>query len=281
MDEITKINRFDSVGTIIWRLGGKHNQFTFVNDSIHFSHQHAIRRIANGHLTLFDNGNYGHFVATVYDTNYDSSVTPPQISIDTNTNQTYARACEYDLDVNNMTATLVWHYDHDSTIKSNAMGYVQRLPNGNTLISWGLYAGGTGFIPQHAVTEVDSGGKITFEMDVQGTLLIYRAFKFPIKMPPSGVASSSQIESRLVLGEPFPNPSNGSSRVILSAPSGQPIQLGLYDAVGRKVRDYFAGPLGMPVSALEIETGDLPNGAYELVLRGESVTVSRQLVVLR
>ena len=48
MDEITKINYDD--GSIMWRWGGKNNQFTFLNDTLKFSHQHAIRLIANGEL---------------------------------------------------------------------------------------------------------------------------------------------------------------------------------------------------------------------------------------
>src|SRR5204863_4868205 len=52
MDEITKIDI--SNGDIIWRMGGRNNQFTFIGDPTGFSHQHAIRRIANGHVTLFD-----------------------------------------------------------------------------------------------------------------------------------------------------------------------------------------------------------------------------------
>ena len=45
-------------GRILWRLGGKNNEFTFVNDPERFSQQHSIRRIPNGHVMLFDNGNY-------------------------------------------------------------------------------------------------------------------------------------------------------------------------------------------------------------------------------
>jgi hypothetical protein len=56
MDEITKIDR--TTGEIVWRWGGKHNEFTFVGDTLQFSHQHAIRRLANGHYLLFDNGNF-------------------------------------------------------------------------------------------------------------------------------------------------------------------------------------------------------------------------------
>ena len=82
MDEITKIDR--TTGGIIWRMGGKNNQFTLVGDTQWYSHQHAIRRIANGDVTLFDNGNYH---------------TPP-----------YSRAVEYSLDEVNHVATLVWQF---------------------------------------------------------------------------------------------------------------------------------------------------------------------------
>ncbi|MBK8834858.1 MAG: aryl-sulfate sulfotransferase [Anaerolineae bacterium] len=52
--QIVKINR--ATGNVMWKLGGKENEFTFVNDT-GFSYQHDIRRLENGHITLFDNGN--------------------------------------------------------------------------------------------------------------------------------------------------------------------------------------------------------------------------------
>ena len=66
MDEITKIDR--QTGDIIWRLGGVNNEFTFLNDSLDFQHsiptpfcyQHDIRRLRNGNITIYDNGNYKH-----------------------------------------------------------------------------------------------------------------------------------------------------------------------------------------------------------------------------
>ncbi|HEY3875696.1 MAG TPA: aryl-sulfate sulfotransferase, partial [Candidatus Kapabacteria bacterium] len=91
MDEITKINRMDANGSLMWRFGGKHNQFTFVGDSIHFSHQHALRRIPNGDLTLFDNGNFHQVNITIIN------------GTDTETYfQTFARACEYRLNMQTM-----------------------------------------------------------------------------------------------------------------------------------------------------------------------------------
>ena len=98
MDEITKIDR--TTGDIVWRLGGKNNEFTLLGDTLWFSHQHAIRRIANGHVTLFDNGN-GH--------------TPP-----------FSRAVEYELDEQARSARLVWQYRNTPDTYGSAMGYVQR-----------------------------------------------------------------------------------------------------------------------------------------------------------
>ena len=43
-------------------------------------------------------------------------------------------AYEIQLDLNAMTATRVWQYDSGNT--SNVLGDVQRLPNGNTLVSY-------------------------------------------------------------------------------------------------------------------------------------------------
>ena len=109
MDEITCIDRRN--GNIIWRLGGKNNMFTFVNDTVGFSHQHCPRRLKNGNLLLFDNGNL-HI---------------PQRS----------SAVEYHLDEVNMTATLVKRYYRTPDAFAPRDGATQRLDNGNTIITWG------------------------------------------------------------------------------------------------------------------------------------------------
>jgi len=58
LNEVTKIDH--QTGAIIWRLGRNavNNQFTFVNDPRGFAYQHDARRLPNGHITLFDNGNF-------------------------------------------------------------------------------------------------------------------------------------------------------------------------------------------------------------------------------
>ncbi|HKJ80577.1 MAG TPA: aryl-sulfate sulfotransferase, partial [Ignavibacteriaceae bacterium] len=144
MDEITNINI--NTGDIIWRLGGKNNQFNFVNDPIQFSHQHTIRELPNGDLTLYDDGNYH---------------TPP-----------FSRGVEYKVDTANMTAALVWQYESNPDIYSNAMGSVQRLSNGNTLIGWGT--------ANPSVIESTPDGQVALEMSLPENQWSYRAFRFPM-----------------------------------------------------------------------------------------------------
>ncbi len=151
MDEITKINR--QTGEIIWRLGGKkarNNDFTFINDPVTFSHQHDIRRLPNGNITLFDNGNL-HI-------------------------QQFSRVVEYQLDEQNKIANLVWSFNYDPDIYSYAMGNVQRLTNHNTIIGWGLRTGHL-----KAIDEVKADGTVVFELALPNTMFSYRAFRFPWK----------------------------------------------------------------------------------------------------
>jgi len=149
LSEVTKINR--ETGEIIWRFGGKNNQFQFVNDEHGISYQHDIRPVPDqeNHYTLFDNGNHH---------------SPP-----------FSRAVEFELDTVHMTATKIWEYRHSPDRFAPYRGNAQRLPNGNTLINWA-----EGELPK--VTEVTSEGEIVYEMNFDGVgeegLISYRSFRF-------------------------------------------------------------------------------------------------------
>ncbi len=146
-NEITKINR--ATGAVMWRLGGKANQFAFMNDNDMFKSQHDIRRIANGNITLLDNGRSGSKVHPV-------------------------AAKEYRLDEAALKATLVWDYTRDPLKFSQATGNVQRLKNGNTLVNYGFVAGlSTTF------DVVKPNGNKVFELAFNDTLHSYRVFNYP------------------------------------------------------------------------------------------------------
>jgi hypothetical protein len=147
-NEITKINRADS--SIMWRLGGNANQFTFPNDPAEFKGQHDIRRIANGDITFWDNGSFG----------------PPYH---------VGSAKEYSLNENTLTATLVWNYVESPTSYSTAIGNVQRLQSGNTLIDFGITP-----MENRVFDVVDSSGNKIFELQFNDTSRSYRVFNYPI-----------------------------------------------------------------------------------------------------
>jgi len=145
--EVTKINR--DTGDIIWRLGGVHNQFTYVNDPLEGTrNQHCVRMVGTNDYTIFDNGD----------------LHSPSMS----------RGVEYVLDTNKMTATLVWQYPAvpTSSIYSFYMGNVQRLTNGNTLINWAV-----GNLPK--LTEVRPDGTKAFEMNWVSQWEAYRVWRCP------------------------------------------------------------------------------------------------------
>lgn len=140
LDEITKISR--QTGEIIWRLGGKGNEFTFIGEGLPFYHQHDVRRIPNGNILFFDNGNFHN---------------PP-----------FSRAVEYQLDEENHVATLAWQFRNTPDLFAQAMGSARRLANGNTIINW--VRGGY-------ITEVRPDGTKDLEIKYPSQMYSYRVFK--------------------------------------------------------------------------------------------------------
>ncbi len=142
-NEVTKISRL--TGEIIWRFGGMNNQFTLEGDTLWFTGQNDVRRLPNGNITIYDNGDPDD----------------PEGS----------RAVEYMLDEESLVATQVWEYRNAPPVHAEEMGNVQRLPGGNTVIGWGS----SGPI----MTEVQGDGTKAFEMFLSGGCTAYRSFRFP------------------------------------------------------------------------------------------------------
>jgi len=187
MDEVTKISR--TTGEILWRLGGKNNQFTFLNDPFRFSHQHAVKRLPNGHLVLFDNGDL-------------------RLPL-------FSRAVEYALDESLKTATLVWQYRLIPDAFGPAFGYVQRFPNGNTLIGWGATT--------PTLTEVAPDGSIVSELTFDPGTASYRAFRFewpPVRpalvtFQPASINKGSTGGPILAVLEPAPGAGFTAADILL------------------------------------------------------------------
>ena len=156
LSEIIKISR--TTGELMWRMGSPRGEFTYVgeheeNAPYYHARQHHIKRLPNGNITLFDNGEYHQ---------------PP-----------YSRAVEYSLDEVNKVATLVseWRYPNGNIFAALA-GNAQRFPDGRWFICYGAVHPQFSQVIRHAV-EVHSDGSIALELSLPPGVLSYRIYKMP------------------------------------------------------------------------------------------------------
>jgi hypothetical protein len=150
LSEITKIDL--KTGDVIWRLGGRANMFTFVNGEP-FANQHDVRQLPNGNITVFDN--HG---------------TPEQPAP--------SRGVEYQVDELKKTVSEVWSFTPSQPVFGTYLGNTQRLPNGNTLLTWGAPYTKNGY-NYLTMTEVTPENHTLFELTFDQPYVSYRAFLFP------------------------------------------------------------------------------------------------------
>jgi len=192
LSEVTKINR-DS-GEVMWRLGGAHSTFRFVNDPLNgTSFQHNISALGKGRYLIFDNGDFH---------------SPP-----------VSRAVEYQLDLTNLTATMVWEFRDTPDKYADWLGSAQRLPEGSTLIDFVL--------PNYPkAIEVDTNGIKRFELSLLPGANCYRVFRFPW----NGMAAApyliveAQVDNTTLVFNKFGDHSVASYR-IYGGPSPEPTNL--------------------------------------------------------
>ena len=126
---VLKLNA--KTGDLLWQLGGRKNQFEILDDPLNgFSAQHTAYMTDAGTLLILDNG-----------ARHD-----PQQS----------RAVEYELDLEAMTATMVWEFRPEG-VYSPIVSSAERLQNGNTLVGFG--------IPSQ-IYEVDAEGETLWEVAI-------------------------------------------------------------------------------------------------------------------
>ena len=245
LDEITKINHI--TGDIIWRLGGLENEFTFINDTLRFNYQHAVRRISNGNITIFDNGNWHN---------------PP-----------FSRAVEYSIDEINKTATLVWEYRHNPSIFSGFMGYVQRLDNENTLISWG------GASP--TVTEVTPTGTVVFEATYPPGVYTYRAYKFDWNNPVTIHQGNEKLPAAFELKQNFPNPFNPVTVITYNIPKTANVELTIFDITGREVKKLVSKLEQAGIYSVSFDASLYSSGLYFYRLQTADFTVTKKMILVK
>ena len=253
LDEITKINR--TTGDIIWRWGGKHNQFQFINDTLGFSHQHSIRRTSAGTYILFDNGNYR----------------PVEFS----------RGVEYSLDEEKKTATQIWQYRHSPDIFATAMGSIERLPDGGTILGWGTAS--------LAFTELRADGTVALEAQLPDSIVSYRALAFNWPSASSATAVKKKLPGpgSFSLDQNYPNPFNPSTSIRYTLGDRSNVSLAVYDILGRRAATLAHGIEEAGSHSVTMNGTRLPAGSYVIRLQakvlstGEAVLLTRKITLVK
>ncbi|MEM7104142.1 MAG: arylsulfotransferase family protein [Bacteroidota bacterium] len=244
MNEVTKISR--TTGDIIWRMGGKNNQFTFIDDFPYgFTAQHDARLRPNGNLTLFDNGYFHQAPET--------------------------RVVEYELDEVNLTATLVREIVSPIGVPSIRTGNAQSLPNGNLFIGWGRPDASGTFI----AAEYDQNDNIVFQLTTLqggGFGYSYRAFKYPWR--PEVVTSLSNIVETIDFSI-FPNPTSGNIKINFGERTPENTVLMVSDVTGRLIQSQH-----IPSGIDQLQLGmDVKQGVYLLSIDANGQIGTKKLII--
>ncbi|HEX5338634.1 MAG TPA: arylsulfotransferase family protein [Gallionella sp.] len=170
MCAIYKIDK--GTGNIIWQLGGKQNNFTF-GPNARFSWQHHARHITEDRISLFND-------------NCSSPGIPAMGP---------AQGMILQLDFQKMTANVERTYYHDPALTVATQGSVQKLPNGNQFVGWGMkpYASEFG---DGGNTIKDASLNLLYDMQFPSQYMSYRAYKnewvgLPLTPPSIAVDLSS------------------------------------------------------------------------------------------
>lgn len=129
----------------------------------------------------------------------------------------------------------------------------------------------------------DPMGTTTYEYNAQvlnvtaGTVAGFRSLTAP------KVASSPDASTmRYALQPSAPNPTAGTTRLTFSVAESGPVQIGLYDLLGRKVKTLADRTFAPGTHQIEVSTAGLSSGTYLYRMdAGNGFTQTRRLVVVR
>jgi hypothetical protein len=141
---VAKIDRHS--GRVIWRLGGRRSDFA-MGKGTQFSWQHDVRHLADGRMSVFDNGSDGF-----------------------TTSEPQSRAIVLQVDHASRRVTLARAFEHARPVLAFAMGNVQMLPGGHVFVGWGT---------TQRMSELTAAGELVSEISVSRERESYRGFRLP------------------------------------------------------------------------------------------------------
>ncbi len=141
-----------TTGQVTLRVGGKHGEVKQLNGA-QTAFQHDATVLANGTITIFDNG------------------AVPKV-------HSQSRAIVVSLQATAKTDTLLQRFEHSSpALSAGSQGDVQALPDGSLFVGWGS---------EPYFSEYAPSGALLYDVHMHGSYQSYRAYRFPWTGTPGG-----------------------------------------------------------------------------------------------
>ena len=95
------------------------------------------------------------------------------------------------------------------------------------------------------------------------------------------VYDNSHNTKSYFLRNPFPNPSESTTGFYLNIPEQKVIDLSLINFSGQKIKSIFNGKLNSGDHYFQVETADLKDGVYFIIVNSGSISESKKFIVDR
>lgn len=96
------------------------------------------------------------------------------------------------------------------------------------------------------------------------------------------VVSADQMPNGYLLESVYPNPFNPTASVGFAVARTQRVEVGLYDALGRKVRTLFAGAVQANTRfEARVDGSGLPSGLYLIRFSGDGFSTTRRATLVK
>jgi len=260
LSRITKIDYPSK--DIIWNMGhDMPSGDVGFGHNLGFSWQHSLQVLNNGNIITLDNGNRSEsFLYTEFPT---------------------TRGIEISVEENNgeYSSEIVWEYSLPEDLFGFASGNVQKLVNGNYLITT-VGGGGT-------VLEVTPENEIVWEANLNLMLpfgAVYRANRISSLYPGTsqlGVDDRAPIITDFHLNEPYPNPFNPTVNIEFSIIEKSVIYLLVYDIKGTELETIYSGIKYPGIYKYSWSAEKYPSGTYFIKLETEKQKEIKKIVLLK
>jgi hypothetical protein len=180
------------------------------------------------------------------------------------------------MDEKTKTVSQVWQFRHTPDMYAFAMGSVQRLPNGNTLIGWGMGL-------EAAVTEVRPDGGVALELRLPDSVVSYRAQSYPWQPQRvvTEVFSAGDLPSTIALAQNYPNPFNPSTVIQFSLPQQEHVQLAVYDVMGREISTLVDEAATAGTHSVRFDASRYASGVYFYRLTTPDKSITKMMTLIK